>query len=118
MSSTCVRHPMTAAEHVCGHCGLDHCAECVVHPFGQQRAALCITCALLAAGVRPAGTVRPRTSRRQARERTEELRRAREAAAGDAAAGGAASAAAEVPEELRWLGDADGELPGGWHVSW
>lgn len=67
--SSCVKHPMAVSEHVCGRCGHEFCAECVVFPFGLRKPPLCISCALEAGGVRRQHTGRPRFSRSQVRSR-------------------------------------------------
>jgi hypothetical protein len=118
MSSSCVRHPMATAEHVCSRCGHDHCAECVVHPFGPSRPSLCVGCALAVGGVRSSAR-HSAAPRRQVRTK---LRAARRAAASAAQATraddpGGSDPDTRRPAELEWISDADEDLPGGWHVT-
>lgn len=69
MSFSCVKHPMTVGEHICGECGHQFCPECVVFPFGASRPPLCIACALELGGVRRQASNRPKLSRRSIRQR-------------------------------------------------
>lgn len=69
MSLSCVRHPMTLGEHICGECGHQFCPECVVFPFGAARPPLCIACALELGGVRRRATDRPKLTRKAVRQR-------------------------------------------------
>jgi hypothetical protein len=69
VSFSCVRHPMTMGEHICGECGHQFCPECVVFPFGTSKPAMCITCALERGGVRRQSTGRPKLARKSIRDR-------------------------------------------------
>ncbi|MFN7151333.1 MAG: hypothetical protein ACK4V6_17875 [Microthrixaceae bacterium] len=69
VSFSCVRHPMTMGEHICGECGHQFCPECVVFPFGTSKPAMCIACALERGGVRRQSTGRPKLARKSIRER-------------------------------------------------
>jgi hypothetical protein len=48
----CGRHPFEVAAATCKRCRSAHCSECLVFPFGPQRPPLCISCALVAGGIR------------------------------------------------------------------
>jgi hypothetical protein len=48
----CDVHPFDQAVDTCGGCDSSFCSGCLVYPFGQRRAPLCVRCALEAAGVR------------------------------------------------------------------
>ena len=116
MSFSCVKHPMAIAEFVCGQCGHEFCAECVVFPYGVDKPPTCITCALQMGGVRKRATGRPKLSRRAVKKRLKEHQRGRAKPA---------PVAPDVTEEPsyddeRWmhgLGDAD-DFPGGWKQSY
>lgn len=69
MSFSCVKHPMTVGEYVCGECGHQFCPECVVFPFGTSKPPMCIACALERGGVRRQASNRPKLSRRSIRQR-------------------------------------------------
>jgi hypothetical protein len=64
----CTKHADVRSEGECGHCGLPHCGECLVSPFGAKRPPMCVTCALGFAGVRYKDR-RPRVQRRMWRKR-------------------------------------------------
>ena len=69
VSSSCVKHPMTMGEYICGDCGHQFCPECVVFPFGTTRPPMCIACALERGGVRRQSLGRPKLTRRSIKER-------------------------------------------------
>ena len=69
MSFSCVKHPMTMAQHICGECGHQFCPECVVFPFGVSKAPACIACALELGGVRRQSTGRPKLTRKSIKQR-------------------------------------------------
>lgn len=110
MSFSCVKHPMTMAHHICGHCGHQFCPECVVFPFGASKPPACIACALELGGVRRTSTGRPKLTRKSIKQRLAMQRQIAKPK----------SAPAEVEEltspEQRWMdGQLEaGELPGGW----
>ena len=118
MSFSCVKHPMTMGEYICGECGHQFCPECVVFPFGTAKPPTCIACALELGGVRRQRTGRPKLTRKAIRQRLaaqRELQDANAAALADAAAI-EQSAAAEGAQDPSWLdGSVEAEeLPGGW----
>ena len=118
ISFSCVRHPMTMGEHICGECGHLFCAECVVFPFGADKPPMCIACALERGGVRRQPTGRPKLARRSIKERLALQRQARQAAA-EAPAAPAPTPQAEQDEDA-WLEgrvQAD-DLPGGWRQEY
>jgi hypothetical protein len=61
----CRKHPSESAQGVCVGCRSALCRICVVEPFGDRGAALCVPCALEVGGVRPgrARGVEPRRRR-------------------------------------------------------
>ncbi len=69
VSFSCVKHPMTMGEYICGDCGHQFCPECVVFPFGTTRPPMCIACALERGGVRRQSVGRPKLTRRSIKER-------------------------------------------------
>jgi hypothetical protein len=52
MARVCNHHPFLLSENICGRCGAEFCAECLVHPRGQKLP-LCVTCAVAAGGANP-----------------------------------------------------------------
>jgi len=117
LSFSCVKHPMTVGEHICGECGHQFCPECVVFPFGTSKPPLCIACALEVGGVRRQARNRPKLSRRSIRQRLSMQRDV------DVHRTEAQAAAAAVPTSDAapvWLDDAveADDLPGGWKQSY
>lgn len=117
MSFSCVKHPMTSGEYICGECGHQFCPECVVFPFGTSKPPLCISCALELGGVRRQANNRPKLTRKSIRQR---LSMQREAIAHRDAAQQEAVVAPAEAAEVSWLDDtteAD-NLPGGWKQTY
>jgi hypothetical protein len=48
----CTVHNFADASARCRSCGIGHCDECLVYPFGRRRQPYCVSCALVAAGAR------------------------------------------------------------------
>ena len=119
MSFSCVKHPMTMGEYICGECGHQFCPECVVFPFGTSKPPTCIACALELGGVRRQRTGRPKLTRKAIRQRLAEQRELQRRNAELLAEQTAhLDAAAESPgaQDPSWMGgevEAE-ELPGGW----
>lgn len=53
-SGACENHQFDDSSAACRDCRGSYCADCVVYPFGPRKAALCIRCALVVAGIRSA----------------------------------------------------------------
>ncbi len=104
---------MTAAEHICGECGTQYCAECVVFPYGVSRGAVCIACALELGGVQRQHSRGPKLSRREIRKRIA-------AQKSEQLLQGAIQEPLPLPEVISWLDDSGegAELPGGWKQSY
>jgi hypothetical protein len=119
VSFSCVRHPMTMGEHICGECGHQFCPECVVFPFGTSKPAMCIACALERGGVRRQTTGRPKLARKSIKER---LALHRQLTAAPAAADTADPVPADptVGEQDPWLeGHVEPEdVPGAWRQEY
>jgi hypothetical protein len=66
----CPKHPDQLAASDCRRCGLSWCTACLLHPFGAERPALCVSCALVVSGVKvrgvPAMTRKDRRALRRA----------------------------------------------------
>ena len=69
----CHRHTAQRSHDVCGSCGRSFCEPCLVYLGGPAALPRCNGCALVAAGIRAASSVRPVSSRRHLRR----LQRAR-----------------------------------------
>jgi hypothetical protein len=118
----CHRHPSQLSDDVCGTCGRSFCEPCLSYLDGERALPRCNDCALVAAGIRPASSIRRAMSRRQLR-RLQKARRhegkptPRPAFTPLAPLGPRSTAAPlEVPERdpFAW---ADG-LDGGWSVTY
>jgi hypothetical protein len=72
MARVCVRHPFEHSENLCSHCGLEFCRDCLVHPRGSRKVALCVQCALAASGVRTNAAIQPTLSKRELKKRIKE----------------------------------------------
>ncbi len=76
MEGRCERHLFDQAIDLCGRCGLELCADCLVYSFGAKKPPFCLPCAVEAAGVRQGAGYRPAGSRKEQkalRERREEF---------------------------------------------
>lgn len=116
VSFSCVKHPMTMGEHICGDCGHQFCPECVVFPFGTTKPPMCIACALERGGVRRQAVGRPKLTRRSIKERLA----AQRALADQASAAhpqGSELPASSGEEFLRDDVDPD-RLPGAWRQQY
>lgn len=65
----CERHLFDQAVDLCGRCGFEFCADCLVYSFGTKKPPFCLPCAVEAAGVRQgAGFGTPALNRREQKE--------------------------------------------------
>lgn len=115
VSFSCVKHPMTMGEHICGDCGHQFCPECVVFPFGTTKPPMCIACALERGGVRRQAVGRPKLTRRSIKERLALQRQLADQGIAEEPAVPASSA-----QETTWLeGDVDPDkVPGAWRQEY
>ena len=116
VSFSCVKHPMTMGEYICGECGHQFCPECVVFPFGTSKPPMCIACALERGGVRRQSVGRPKLARKSIKERLALQRRL----ADEAAAARAVPAPAPTGDDDAWLGGQidPGDVPGAWRQQY
>lgn len=112
MSFSCVKHPMTMAQHICGECGHQFCPECVVFPFGVSKPPTCIACALELGGVRRQTTGRPKLTRKSIKRRLAMQRQIRVPQT-------APQPPQEDDQERRWMEGSVGadDVPGAWKQS-
>ena len=76
MEGRCERHLFDRAVDLCGRCGCEFCADCLVYSFGPKKPPFCLPCAVEAAGVRNGAGSRPSLGRKEAKafaKRREEL---------------------------------------------
>jgi hypothetical protein len=91
----CTKHSHETAVASCRRCALDWCATCVVYTYGIEKPPYCLSCALVAAGVRTHGThgALPAATRRQLSAKRKAAKRAAREAARAAKAGAVTIAA-------------------------
>ncbi|MFV0317047.1 MAG: hypothetical protein ACK5O2_08810 [Microthrixaceae bacterium] len=103
---------MAVSEKICGRCGHDFCSDCVVYPFGESKAPLCVSCALEAGGVSRQHTGRPRLAPREIKRRLSST--ATETEVPDEEPEPTTSAS-KTELDQAWLnGEVDAESSGGW----
>ena len=61
---SCAKHPHETGKAICRRCGDAWCDDCLVYSFGQKKPPFCMSCAMVAGGVRTAST-RPALGRRE-----------------------------------------------------
>jgi hypothetical protein len=68
MEGRCERHLFDQAADLCGRCGMEFCADCLVYSFGPKKPPFCLPCAVEAAGVRQGAGFRPAPGRKAQKE--------------------------------------------------
>jgi len=76
MQGRCDKHLFEAAEDMCGKCGYEFCAECLVYAFGAKKPPFCIPCAVAAAGIRSNAGIKPMADARELKALRKERRSA------------------------------------------
>jgi hypothetical protein len=74
MHESCEKHQFESAIDVCRTCGRDFCGECLVYPFGDDKAPYCLDCALSASGVRSAPGKTSRLTKKEIKARHKQWR--------------------------------------------
>lgn len=83
--SSCTKHQSEHAVGSCRRCAAEWCTACLVYTYGPDKPPYCVSCAMVAAGVRTSGA-RPVASRRQLKAQAKAQRKAEKLAAKAAAA--------------------------------
>jgi hypothetical protein len=65
MEGRCERHLFDQAIDLCGRCGQEFCADCLVYSFGATKPPFCLPCAVEAAGVRQGAGFKAAGSRKE-----------------------------------------------------
>ena len=94
MSECCNKHPHEIGVAHCRRCGRAWCSTCLVYAFGPKKPPFCLSCAMVAGGVRTASAL-PALSKRQLKAQAKA--RTVEAKAAAKAAEESAGTEAEVP---------------------
>jgi hypothetical protein len=80
MLESCRKHAHEMGVALCGRCGGSWCSSCIVYPFGPKKPPYCMSCAMVAGGVRSASTI-PAMPRRQLKAQLKALKQEAKAAA-------------------------------------
>jgi hypothetical protein len=92
MLESCSKHPHEKGVSLCRRCGHGWCSNCLVYAFGPKKPPYCMSCAMLAGGVKSTSSM-PAMSKRQLKAQM----RAVKAEAKAAATGAPAPAEATEP---------------------
>ena len=65
---SCAKHPHEISSAICRRCGGAWCRDCLVYSFGPKKPPYCMSCAMVAGGVRSA-FARPAMTKRDVRAR-------------------------------------------------
>ncbi|MEQ1787011.1 MAG: hypothetical protein ABL966_08155 [Acidimicrobiales bacterium] len=102
MLDSCGKHPHEAGVALCRRCGGAWCASCLVYAFGPRKPPYCLSCAMVAGGVRTSAAL-PAMPRRQIKAQMRALKAEAKTAAKTAAKAEAPLGAGATPP-----GDSDG----------
>lgn len=105
MLDSCGKHPHEMAVALCGRCGGSWCSSCLIYAFGPKKPPYCMSCAMVAGGVRTTAAL-PAMPRKMLKAQTKAVK----------AEAKAAAKAAKAPEPERELADAYGETD--WSTPW
>ncbi len=100
MLESCTKHPHEMGVALCRRCGQAWCSNCLVHSFGPKKPPFCMSCAMVAGGVRTNATL-PAMPRKQLKAQMRAQKAAAKAAAKDAP---------RTPPSRRSRSEADGGL--------
>src|SRR5688572_13108902 len=110
---SCGKHPHEPGSAICRRCGGAWCKDCLVYAFGDKKPPFCMSCAMVAGGVRTAGA-RPAMPRR-------EIKALQKAAKAEAKAAAKAAKESE-PEEAHVAAAVEVAPPAsastGWETPW
>jgi hypothetical protein len=77
---SCGKHPHEHGVAICRRCGGSWCGNCIVYSFGPKKPPYCLSCAMVAGGVRST-TALPPMPKRQLKRQMKALKAERKAAA-------------------------------------
>jgi hypothetical protein len=95
MLESCHKHPHEMGAAFCGRCGQSWCADCLVYSFGPKKPPYCVSCAMVAAGVRSTAAL-PAMPRKQLKAQMKALKAEAKAAAKAETSSAPVPAAAET----------------------
>ena len=70
---SCAKHPHEIGVALCRRCGGTWCRDCLVYSFGPKKPPYCMSCAMVAGGVRSTGAI-PAMPKRDMRARARAVR--------------------------------------------
>ncbi len=94
MLDSCSKHPHEMGVALCRRCGVAWCASCLVYSFGPKKPPYCMSCAMVAGGVKTSASMPP-MPRRQVKA---QMRAVKAQAKADAKADANAVVQAAEPE--------------------
>jgi hypothetical protein len=117
MLDSCSKHPHEMGAALCRRCGGSWCSSCLVYAFGPKKPPYCMSCAMVAGGVRTSSSL-PAMPKRQLKAQMRALKAEAKAEAKAAArAADAPEADTEVsPETERELAEAFSQTD--WSTPW
>jgi hypothetical protein len=80
MLESCGKHPHERGVAICRRCGHPWCSTCLVYSFGPKKPPYCMSCAMVAGGVKSAAPLPP-MPRRQLKAQMKAMRAGAKAAA-------------------------------------
>ena len=80
MLESCGKHPHEMGVAICRRCGHAWCSTCLVYSFGPKKPPYCMSCAMVAGGVRSSSNL-PAMPRRQIKAQMRSLKAEAKAAA-------------------------------------
>src|SRR5918995_4645666 len=106
MLDSCRKHPHEMGIALCRRCGGSWCSTCLVYAFGPKKPPYCMSCAMVAGGVRTSASL-PAMPKRQLKAQMKAIKAQQKAEAKAAARAEAPTGEPEVsPESERELAEA------------
>lgn len=105
MLDSCGKHSYEAGVALCRRCGGSWCSDCLVYAFGPKKPPYCMSCAMVAGGVRTSAA-HPAMSRKMLKAQMKAVE----------AEAKAANAPESAPGPERELADAHGQTD--WSTPW
>jgi hypothetical protein len=116
MLESCSKHPHEMGVALCRRCGGSWCSSCLVYSFGPKKPPYCMSCAMVAGGVRTSSAL-PAMPKRQLKAQMRALKAEAKAEAKAAARAEAPEAEREAsPETERELAEAYSQTD--WSTPW
>ena len=106
MLDSCGKHPHEMGVALCRRCGGSWCGSCLVFAFGPKKPPFCMSCAMVAGGVRTSAAL-PAMSRKQLKAQMKALKAETKAAA-------KAARSPEAPEPAAQAGAAQTDWSSPW----